>query len=98
MLMSHRMLYSHPPPSMGVPSHAHVAQNAVQPSPLPGGSPPCLGVLGQGGGSQASCMRQKLGTFGHCGGTQGTGWDPMGPSCLAPETFKWVVHRMTHWG
>ena len=56
MLMSHRMLYSHPPPSMGVPSHAHVAQNAVQPSPLPGGSPPCLGVLGQGGGRFSSLL------------------------------------------
>ena len=79
---------------------AHVAQNAVQPSPLPGGSPHAwvCWVRG-GGGSQASCMRQKLGTFGHCGGTQGTDWDPMGPPpCLAPECIKWVVPRMTHWG
>ena len=68
-----------PPPLYGGPlpcSCRTECCTAIPPSR--GGPPPCLGVLGQGGGSQASCMRQKLGTFGHCGGTQGTDWDPHG--------------------
>ena len=78
MLMSHRMLYSHPPPLWGSPPMLMSHRMLYSHPPFQGGPPPCLGVLGQGGGSQASCMRQKLGTFGHCGGTQGTDWDPHG--------------------
>ena len=68
-----------PPPLYGGPLPCSCRTECCTAIPPSRGVPPCLGVLGQGGGgSQASCMRQKLGTFGHCGGTQGTDWDPHG--------------------